>query len=220
MRKLNDSGSLLIPLVIISTLLLGALGFGFWAFAGMQDYKNNSDQKSAVAVAAADKVLSAKKDLEFAEKEKSPLSSYTAPSSFGSLNLQYPKTWSAYVVEKETSPGVNGYMFPGYVPDIANRTVLFALRFQVVDNSYDKVLKTFEGLVKSGKVTVAAYQAPKVTTVVGSKLTGQVVIGSGAKTGTLVLLPLRDKTIQIWTEGDKFQTDFNDIVLANMTFIP
>ena len=220
MRKLNESGSLLLPLILVIVLLLGAVGFGVWAYAGQQDYKNNSDKKSAEAVAAAEKTQKSKLDAEYAEKEKNPLKTYTGPTAFGTLTLQYPKTWSAYVVERETTPGVNGYMFPGYVPDTTVKATQFALRFQIVDNSYDKVMKTYENLVKSGKVSVSAYQAPKVSTVIGSRLTGFVVAGDSQKQGVMVILPLRDKTIQIWTEGDKFVGDFDSIIMANMTFIP
>jgi hypothetical protein len=220
MRKLDETGSLLVPLIIVIVLFLGAASFGVWAFMGRQDYKTNSDAKSTKAVATAEKVLSAKKDAEFAEKEKSPVKTYTGPTADGTLKLDYPKTWAAYVIEKDASPGVNGYMFPNYVPDVSSKGFLFALRIQVSDIAYDKVLKNFDVPIKIGKVTATAYQPAKVAGVIGTRFTGAVVPGDSQKQGVMVVLPLRDKTIQIWTEGDSFRGDFDTIVLPSLTFIP
>jgi hypothetical protein len=221
MRKLDETGSLLLPLIAVIVLLLGAIGFGVWAYAGQMDYKTNSDKKSAAAVAEAKKALSAEKEADFAKREKSPFKTYTGPAAYGSINIQYPKTWSAYVIEKsDNTTSVAGYMFPGVVPDISSQTTLFALRFQVIGTAYATALKTYDGPIKQGKVSAAAYQLPKVTGVTGMRLTGTVVPGTQQKTGTMVILPLRDKTLEIWTEGDSFQGDFSDIILANMTFVP
>jgi len=219
MRKLNEAGSLVLPLAIMAVLLLSTLIFGIWAFAGMQDYKTNSDKKSAVAVAKAVKEEDVKKDAEFAEKEKSPVKSYSGPATFGSIVLQYPKTWSAYIEEASTassSTPVNGYFSPNFVPAIQSAS-LFALRVQVVNTGYVEVLKSFDSAVKSGKASVAAYRAPKVPGVLGSMVSGSL---TDKKTGSMVILPLRDKTIKIWTEGADFNGDFNSIVLAGLTFIP
>ena len=46
MNKQQDGSGLAIGLILVSVLLVAALGFGGWAFSGRQDYKNNVDQKS------------------------------------------------------------------------------------------------------------------------------------------------------------------------------
>jgi hypothetical protein len=218
MKKLGSSenGSLVLPLVIVSVFLVGSLGFGIWAFMGRADYKDNSDQKVTAAVKVAVAAEDVKKDAAFAEKEKSPVKSYTASSSLGSLSFQYPKTWSAYIVESSGGQTLDGYFSPNIVPDIKSDTS-FALRIQIVNTSYAAVLKTFDTNTKNGKVAAAAYRAPKVNESLGTMLTGLI---DTKKQGVLVLLPLRDKTIRIWTEGEDFRGDFNDIVLANLTFVP
>jgi hypothetical protein len=216
MLKLNDRGSLLIPLVLTGTLLLLALVFGLWAFAGMQDYKNNSDEKVAEAVTVAEQNLTIKKDAEFAEIQKSPYKTYQGPATLGTVTITHPKSWSSYVVDKAIgATQLSGYMQPDVVPSI-DSTVNFALRFEVVDTAYDSVLKSFDSSVKSGKVAVSAYRAPKVDSQLGSRLEGEI---STKKQGNLVLLPLRDKTLKIWTEGQDYKTDFQ-VVLDNLTFIP
>jgi hypothetical protein len=216
-QQLNEAGSLLLPFIIVFVLLLGAIGFGAWAYLGMVDYKTNSDAKSAKAVELAIKAEGIKKDAEFAEKEKSPVKNYTGPATYGNLSVDYPRTWSAYVSEKATGSNlIDGYFSPSFVPDVLSGTA-FALRIQVVSTSYTDVLKTFEGNTKTGKVSVVAYRAPKVPSTLGSLVTGQL---DPKKTGIMILLPLRDKTIKIWTEGNDYTGDFNNIVLASLSFNP
>jgi len=38
------------------------------------------------------------------------------------------------------------------------------------------------------------------------------------KTVSMVILPLRDKTIEISTQGDQFRSDFTNNILPNLTF--
>lgn len=217
MRKLDESGSLVLPFVIVFIVMLTSIGFGAWAYMGRQDYKNKSDEKSAAAVKVAVAAESVRKDKEFAEIEKSPLKTFQGTETFGSIGFQYPKTWSAYVIvnDKGTTP-VDGFFHPNYVPSTTGDTA-FALRIQVVNTSYSEVLKTFDATTKSGKVKVSAFRAAKVTTELGSKVEGEII---QKKQGTLILLPLRDKTIKIWTENSEFAADFNNTILPSLTFIP
>lgn len=217
MRKLNESGSLIVPLVIAVVLLFSSLGFGTWAFLQMQDYKNNSDKKSAAAAVAAAAAEAKKKDAEFVETEKSPFKTYTGPTTFGTVSFQYSKKWSAYVSESGKGAAlVDGYLSPDFVPDI-NSDKQFALRVQVVNTSYETVLKAFDPTVKTGKVSISAFRAEKVPAVLGSKLVGAI---DSKKTGTMVLFPLRDKTLKVWTEGADALNDFNTIILPSLTFVP
>src|SRR3989344_4524267 len=86
----------LIACIITTLLFIAFAGFFGWAYMSRQDYKDNVDQKIATAVEVAKKQTETAKDNEFLEKEKLPLQDYTGPSQYGSLNIKYPKTWSAY----------------------------------------------------------------------------------------------------------------------------
>jgi len=217
MRR-NEEGSLFIPLVLVITLLVAVSGFAIWAFMGMQDYKNNSDQKSAVAAEKAVAAEDKKKDAIYAELEKNPFRTYKGPETYGTLTLQYPKTWSAYVVEggASSSAVVDGYFQPGVVP-VTNSTIPMALRIQVIGSAYDTQLASLQGQVKAGKVTVTPYRLPKVPSILGTRLQGQV---NTKNQGIMVMLPLRDKTLLIWTEGTQYVTDFEKNILPNATFVP
>ena len=183
---------------------------------GRQDFKTNVDQKISDAVVIAKQQESTLKDKQFAEAEKDPLKTYNGPGDYGGINVRYPKTWSSYVNDDKSSTLLNGYFAPGTVPSVTNPNSVFALRFQLVDNSYTQVLRVLNSSF-SKKATFEPYSLPKVTNVVGVKMTGQI---SATKTGVMVVLPLRDKTLQVWTEGSQFTADLENIVLPNIVFSP
>ena len=214
----DGSAAVVATLIVTVLLLIGALGFGFWAYSGRQDYKNNSDQKVADAVAVAKQAESTRKDAEFAELSKSPLKTYVGPEAFGSIDLKYPKTWSGYVINtSDNSPYIDGYFSPNVVPDVGTDTSTFALRIRVSSDSYSTLLENYNSNVEDGTVKVSPYKLPKVPKVVGSKVVGQL---SNTKKGTLIIVPLRANALEIWTESDKYLNDFNKYILPNLTFAP
>ena len=86
---------LVIPLITLFLFFIGAIGFGFWAYAGMQDYKNNVNQKIAAANVVVQKQTQDADAKQYAEEAKKPFDTYIGPSSFSNVTLKYPKTWSA-----------------------------------------------------------------------------------------------------------------------------
>ncbi len=213
----TEVGSLVVPFVIVLLLFLAAAGFGGWAYMERQDYKDNSDQKAAVAAEAAKVAEGERKDKEFAEAEKSPFKTFRGSETLGSISFQYPKTWSAYIAEDlRTTTPVQGYFHPEFVPLVTGNT-LYALRSEVVNTSYTDVLKTFDSAAKSGKAKISAFRAEKVQSALGVKIEGEVAQN---KQGIMVLLPLRDKSIKFWTENSEFYGDFNNTILPSLTFIP
>lgn len=213
---------LIIGLVIACFLLILTCVFGFWAYQQMLDYKLNSDDKSAVAVKKAEEEKTKVLEAQFAEQEKSPLKSYTSPSQYGTVKLVYPKTWSAYIIEQTTSGSgtpVEGYFYPNFVPNVgaADKTN-YSLRIQIVNSSYKTVLDSFKQQVTTGKLSAIPYSADLVKGVAaGTRLDGQI---QQNKKGSMVVLPLRDKVLKIWTENDTNAKDFNDFILKNLTYVP
>lgn len=216
MRKLDQSGSLVLPLIMTVVLLFGALGFGFWAFSERQTYKTDVDKQIEAAVAETKEIVAQEKEGEFAERDKSPFKTYQGPSALGTLGVTYPRTWSAYISEDIGAViELDGYIHPNFVPSTKGNTS-FALRFEVVNQTYDAVIRVYESKVKTGKLTATAYRAPKVSQELGVQLTGEI---DTQKQGIIVLLPTRDKTIKIWTEGQDFAGDYKTI-MDNFTYVP
>lgn len=214
----RGASELVVPLALVSLCLLLALGFGGWAFAQMLDYKNHTDAKVVQAVAVAKQDEDKVKDAAFAEAEKQPLREYDGPSAYGSVKVLYPKTWSAYVSDKDTnSPYVDGYFYPSFVPDIQASSSVFALRVSVVQNSYSAEMSRFSTYVQQGQAKVAPYKLPKVPSVVGSRVDGQLPNG---KSGSMIILPMRNMTLEVWTEAPQFMNDFEQNILPNLSFLP
>lgn len=208
---------MIISLVIISALLVAVSGFGIWAFMERSKYKNDTDKIVAKEVALTQQRVASEKDKEFVEKEKLPTQVYKGPATFGSVELAYPKTWSAYINEsgKGTAP-VDGYLHPDFVPGADSGTA-YALRIEVIAKSYDSEVKQFDSAVKSGKVKVIPFRAELVPGVLGARVEGE--INKGQK-DIMVLFPIRDKTLKISTQSETFYSDFNNIILKSLKFAP
>lgn len=219
--KHNQNGSiniLLIPFILAVVFMIAAIGAGAWAYNGRQDYKNNVDQKIATAVEIAKQQESTQKDNQFAEAEKKPLKTYSGPQASGSLVIKYPKTWSSYVDDSSVGgTPVDGFFYPGTVPSITAASSVFALRAQVLPQAYSEILRNLKGIQQIGKITVDAYALPSVPSVIGVIVNGQI---TPDKDISMVILPLRDKTIEISTQGTLFRDDFTKNILPNLTFSP
>lgn len=214
----DERGSVatIVSIAVLAVFLVGALVFAGWAYTGRQDYKNNVDAKVKVAVAKNTKEVQLKDAADFAEAAKQPLKTYVGPDAYGSVTIPYPKTWSAYVVTAGGQP-LDAYFNPDFVPSATDQKSVFALRVQIVASTYSQTLTQFQGLQKQGKVTVSPYALPKTPTQVGVRVDGQL---TPTKQGSMVILPVRDKTLKLWIESNQFTNDFNNIILPNASFSP
>lgn len=226
MIKHNQDGAvngLVISFVFAVLLLIGAVAFGAWAYTSRQDYKDNTDAKVGAAVTIAKQQESSAKDAAFAQAEKNPLKTYNGPEAYGSIVLNYPKTWSGYVANASDSSSngtlLNGYFYPGVVPSVSDQSSVFSLRLQVLSQSYASTIKNLGQSGSNNPRTVSPYALPKVPKVVGIEISGDLP-DQDKKTGTMVILPLRSQTLKIWTEGNQFLGDFNNSILPNFSFSP
>lgn len=223
----SQNGSVVTALVIaVLVLALVAVGaFAFWAFASRQDYKDNADQKADQAVAVAVKDQQIKLQQQFDEQAKLPNKTFHGSSTYGSITFNYPKTWSAYVDETDSSEPLNGYFYPDQVPGVSGSTA-YALRVELVDNAYDQVLQELDTTDAQGKLSAVAYAPPKMkktanvqpgtlfTGALGQNQDGSVI------NGRELVIKVRDKTLKIYTESNNFLKDFDRTILPSLTFSP
>lgn len=221
MNKHDQNGSIsgvLLSLIFVSLLFVASSSFAAWAYTSRQDYKNNTDEKIASAVKLARIDEATLKDKQFVEVSKQPLRTYSGPQAYGSLVVKYPKTWSAYIDSSgRGATPVDGYYYPGVVPAITDQSSNYALRTQVLTQSYSAVLASIANLQKTGKISVEPYSLPLVPGAVGVRIEGEI---KPSVNGVMVILPLRDKTVEIATEGTEFRGDFDTNILPNLTFAP
>jgi hypothetical protein len=214
----------MVVIVVLALVAVGAAVFGFTTYQSKQDYKNNSDKKIAAAVSAA--VATAQKDQQAKDDQanKSPYKVFTGTSTYGSISFSYPKTWSSYVDQTNTSEPINGYFNPGDVPGTTSNSA-FALRLELVTNTYSAILQQFSSQVTQGTVTASAYIPPKMKGVAnaqpGTLFTGVInQNGNSPLSGEMLVIPVRDKTLQLYTLSNDYLSDFNNTVLANLTYVP
>ena len=224
MKKANQSGSVLLDVLLVLALV-SALAFGLWAFSGRQDYKNNTDKKIQEAVSAAKSRQANELQDQFDEKSKSPYKDFKGSSTYGTITFQYPKTWSAYVDETNSTEPINAYFHPEQVPGIQSPTA-FALRLELVSTPYSQALQQYTQQLSTGSLKATAYVPAKMQKVAnvqpGTRFDG--VIGqssqNGSLNGALVAITVRDKTLLISTQSTQFLSDFNNIILPSLTFVP
>lgn len=225
MIKHNQDGGVSgvgVSLVLTILLLIGAIAFGGWAYLSRTDYKNNTYAKIADAVTIAKQKEGTAKDAQFLQDEKKPLRTFQGPEAYGSIKIDYPKTWSGYVDTKGNgSVFVDGYFAPNIVPAIGDANSIFSLRVQVLQQPYDQALTLIKSTATNSSVVVppviTPYVLPKVPGTVGIKISGTLVNG---KQGTMIALPLRAQTIEIWAETSQFTPDFENLILPNISFVP
>lgn len=209
---------LLIPLILVTVFFMAAAGFGVWAFTSRTTYKEDSDKLSAAAAAEAREEQETADAAKFEEAAKKPYDSYIGPAAFGNITVNYPKTWSAYVVENERgSAPVSGYFQPKTVPSVTDPDYNFALRVELVGTAYQTALDQFKSQIEAGKASIQPFTLPKVPSVVGSRIEGQI---TNRKQGTMIVMPLRNMTLKVWTESNDFKGDLDTHVLPNLTFVP
>lgn len=208
--------------IILIVLCVVFLIFGIWAFSSWQ----SSKQKAATASHTATAALASQKAAEtkYNDLLQTPYKTFTGPSSYGTVSFNYPKNWSAYVDTAGNEP-VNAYFYPDQVPSTQSDTA-FALRVELLDSDYASVVQQFSANVSQGSIRSHAYIPPALAknsaVQPGVKLDGTISqSGTGAPLqGSMVILKVRDKTLQIYTQANSYLPDFNSVVLNSLTFAP
>ena len=214
--KTNQNGDfdpLIIPLIVSIILVVGLSVFGIWSYSQFLDQRDNLEQKVAVAVDDARVEIEDELEADFAEREKNPNLRYLSDPAIGSIQFEYPKTWSSYFDEdiSNTREPLNAIFHPKSIPTNNTR---YALRMVVDDSSYVGEIEEITDFVQEGAATA---QPVLINGVSGTRIDGSI---SDSLTGAMLLFPLRDKTVRIWTESEAYLSDFNSIVQDNLTFDP
>jgi hypothetical protein len=216
----NSSVKYVISIFILAICFLVAIVFGLWAFSSRSDYKDHSDKKVAAAVKLAEAKGAAEQQAKDAEADKQPYKTYTGSLTYGGVTFNYPKTWSGLVDTSDINEPINGYFHPDVIPGMQSKTPL-SLRVELLAQDYASVVQQVESDVQNGAVKAIAYIPPSMDGVAnvtpGIRLDGQITQDFQ---GSMVIIKVRDKTLEISTQSNDYLKDFNDTVLASLTFVP
>jgi len=223
----SERGSIAIDVIsFILLVLLIAVGiFAGISFKDKNHYKNDVNQIVASAVNTAKQQQMTTDQAAFAVQSKLPYKTFTGPVALGSISFRYPKSWSAYVDQTSSDQPIEGYFYPGTVPGLTSGTA-YALRVELVSDDYTTVIQNITSQGQSGSLKAAAYLPPKMKKVAnvqpGTLFTGAIAQDSQGNNlnGEMLVIRVRDKTLEISTQSNNFISDFNNTVLANLTFQP
>jgi hypothetical protein len=198
----------MITTIGLIVLFACAAGLAVWMFMNYTDQKTNVDTKVDTAVATAKKTQADADEAKFTKREKEPNRGFVGPDDYGRVTFNYPKTWSVYV-NKDVSKGgtYEAYLNPVTVPPVS-ATQQFALRVVIEEKDYDKVITSYDALVKKGDLNSSSISAD------GSK--GTRLDGNFTKDirGSAVIFKIRDKTLTIRTDANTFMADFDALIVT------
>jgi cytoskeletal protein RodZ len=210
--KLDQKGHfnvLIIPLVVVGLLLITTAVLSVMYYGKFTEQRDKNQPLINAAVTEATNTQKTKLETEFTAREKEPYKNYTTPSELGSVKLTFPKTWSSYVISKGSS--LDYYGHPNYVPSTG---VNYALRMNILTSDFSNAIKSYDAAVQKGTLKATAVRVSGVT---GTRLDGFL---KPDQQGSMVIFPLRDKVLKIWTESNDYKADFDNVVVKNLTFVP
>ena len=206
----NEAGAIagwMISTIVLLVLFMETGAFAIWAYVNYSEQKGFNDQDVALAVAEAKKVQQDEDEKRFAEREKQPRREFVGPTEYGRLSFDYPKTWSAYVSNDGSDRSkYEAYMHPIMIPPLDKEDTRVALRIQILNEDYERVLENYADLVKKGDLRSSSIELNGNS---GVRLDGAF---SKQIRGSLVILKVRDKTVTLRTDADTFRPDFDEIL--------
>jgi hypothetical protein len=116
-----------------------------------------------------------------------------------------------YIKQDVTQSGdYEAFLNPVSVPPVSD-TQQFALRVEIQQQDYDKVIATYSTLVKKGDLKSSAVSVGGTN---GTRLDGSFTKNIR---GSAVVFKIRDKTVVLRSDADTFKPDF-DALIATVKF--
>jgi len=140
---------------------------------------------------------------------------FTGPDDYGRFGFYHPCTWSIYISQPARGGGNFEAIFhPRQV--VAGGGEVYALRFQILNQSYDNVISSRSGQVTAGRLTQSTFSNTinpgQITQyeISGMRFDGEMV--PGVPGGSEVIFRIRDKTAIVRTDSGLFREDFNRLI--------
>lgn len=197
--------------VVFILTTIAAIAGAVYSYMNYTDQKDNVDAKVSTAVNTAVKDRADADAAAFLEKEKQPNRQFAGPEDYGRVSFDYPKTWSIYVDQDATGGDTyKAYFNPVSVPPIDAATQ-YALRVTIEQKDYERVLASYDSLVKKGDLQSSSVKADGID---GTRLDGSFTKDIR---GSAIIFKIRDKTVTMRTDASTFSADFNALI-STITF--
>ncbi len=206
----NETGAAsgwMISTISLLVLFLGVGAFAIWAYVNYSEQKGFNDQDIALAQAEAKRDEAKRLEEDFAEREKNPRREFVGPTEYGRLSFDYPKTWSAYVLNDGSDRSrYEAYLHPIVIPPLDQEDSRVALRVLILNEDYEQVIDDYADLVKKGDLRSSNIEVNGNS---GVRLDG--AFDKNIR-GSMVILRVRDKTVTLRTDADTFRPDFDEVL--------
>lgn len=200
----------LVTAIIATILAVIFLVLFVWAY---QKYINQRDDVQAQIDSAVDQALVEKTqnlEAEFETERNSVTDTFRTNDSIANVSFAYPKHWSQYLVENERSTTQIEAIFH---PEVVQKDKVYALRLKIIQSNYDDVLDDFQTRIKRGEVKATPIKSNNIS---GVRLEGAY---ERDRNGSLVLFPIRDKTLFLSTESTDYSKAYESII-QSLSFTP
>lgn len=205
---------LTILLIIATAVAILFVWLYIQKYSEWETAKNDVDSQIDAAVAMARAETTTKMEEEFAEREKYPYWTFAGPADYGSLSFEYPRTWSVYIAsEANEGRDFEAYLNPREVYPVSRETIN-ALRVTIVNESFEYAIREYNDLIANEDSTLTLS-----TRNVGGTLANLYIgdLPDGIR-GAMAAFKLRDKTVIIQTDAERFIDEFYKI-LDTTTFV-
>ena len=166
-------------------------------------------------------------DAEWTEREKYCNAggrghSFVGPDDYGRFGFYHPCTWAIYVAQPARTGGNFEAIFhPRKI--ISGSDEIYALRFSILNQSYDSVIQSRQGMVASGQIISSTFTntinpgLQNEFVITGTRFDGEFI--RGVQGGSEVIFRIRDKTAIVRTDSGLFKQDFERLI-ASIVFTP
>ena len=197
--------AVMVVFLLLATFILG--GLAIYYIGQFNKAQTTVDQQVAEAVEQAKKEQQALDEADFVQRQKMPYRTYSAPNVLGAISVSFPKNWNLYAEEKQNDQTqLNLFFDPDLVRSAQTYEGAYALRVTLEQTLYTKIIDGFKKQIEDGELRA---QPIKISNINGTRYSG--LVGDG-KQGLMIVLPVRDKTLTMWTESGNYASDFNKII--------
>ena len=195
-----------LSLILIVVLALGTLVFGITTIHAVGQAHTAKTTLNAAKQAAATSAAAAQKqsdDKAAVVAGESPFRTYTAPSTYGSFAINFPKDWSlSDDIEDSSTTPVTIIMQPTEIQTKNNTLDPLAAKVTLVDKQLSDYLKAYT----SKKITQSNVTVSGIASI---QLNGKLPDNRAI---TLVAVPVRDTTIVFDNENAAYAPEFQAIL--------
>ncbi len=194
-------------------LLILVMVFATRAFINDSKLSEATKQGQKDGAAAQKKIDEA----QLAKTQNTDFRTYTAPEGSGSFTVDIPKSWSLEISTEDGDGSISGIAMPDYVE---TKLEQYALRFGLQDKKLEEVKKPLDSIStdKGSTKKKVTMQEETVSGIKSFRYTGQ--ISSKIPNGTIILIPLRDKTFTIQTDDNAKYLEVYNTIVKNLHLNP